>query len=119
MSTNSDTLRSLVQQFNEGGAIDIEKHFTPDFELDAPADGARRSGYEGAREMAAALSKLGSHVRLEILQLIEQGDHVAVRFQVEVDGPEQPKLASLAIYRFVEGRIAEDWGLTSAKPWTR
>jgi predicted SnoaL-like aldol condensation-catalyzing enzyme len=117
MSENTEKLRTLIELFNSGASIEIARYFTPDFELDAPADGARRSGYEGARQMVEALSKLG--VRLEILHMIEQDDHVAVRYRLHVSGPEPTTLSSIAIYRFEEGRIAEDWGLTSSKPWTR
>ena len=52
----------------------MERYFTPDFELDDPSWGARRSGLEGARAMCDALRAVGENVQLEILHIIEQGD---------------------------------------------
>ena len=51
--------------------------------------------------------------------MIEEGDRVAVRWQVittSYDG--QPSERSImAIYRFENGRIAEDWGLAIPALW--
>jgi predicted SnoaL-like aldol condensation-catalyzing enzyme len=119
MSTQTDLLRELTARFNERKPIEIERYFTPDFELDDPGSGARRSGHDGARAMANALAGLGESVRIEILHMIEQDDCVAVRYAVRSEGADPRIGAMIAFYRFVDGRIAEDWGVSTPAPWRR
>jgi predicted SnoaL-like aldol condensation-catalyzing enzyme len=49
--------------------------------------------------------------KVEILDMIEQGDRVAVRWQVTAtaDNRNPYEGSCVAIYRFENGRIAEDW----------
>lgn len=117
MSDQTDVLHELIRCFNAREPIDIARYFTPDFELDDPGSGARRSGHAGARDMAEAVAKLGHEVKLEILHMIEQGDYVAVRYAVTSRGAE-PR-AMMGLYRFVDARIAEDWGISTHSPWRR
>ena len=119
MSAQTDVLRQLCARFNERAPIEVERYFTPDFELDDPGSGARRSGHEGARAMANALAGLGDSVRLEILDIIEERDLVAVRYAVTTRTGEPDIGAMIAFYRFVDGRIAEDWGVSTRAAWRR
>src|ERR1700742_3656711 len=82
MSAQTDALREVIRCFNEREPVDIPRYFTPDFELDDPGSGARRSGHDGVRDMSNALANLGPGVKLEILHMLEQGDYVAVRYTV-------------------------------------
>jgi predicted SnoaL-like aldol condensation-catalyzing enzyme len=34
-------------------------------------------------------------------------------------GPQPGAAAMIAFYRFVDGRIAEDWGVSTRTPWQR
>lgn len=120
MSIQTDVLRELLARFNAGEPIEVERYFTPDFELDDPGSGARRSGHDGARAMGQAVSALGPPVKLEIMHMIEQGDLVAVRYAVVGEGPTPPGIgAMIGFYRFVDGKIAEDWGISTRSPWRR
>jgi predicted SnoaL-like aldol condensation-catalyzing enzyme len=114
MSIQTEALRELVSLFNRRQPIEIERFFAPDFRLDQPG-GVHRVGLAGAREMAAALHAMGESARLEILEMIEQGDLVAVRWQVS--GLPGPNVAMMAMYRFVDGRITDDWGIAVPAPW--
>lgn len=119
MSVQTDVLHTLVATFNEGAPIEVERFFTPDFQLDDPGAGAWRTGHDGARDMANALAAWGPNTRLEILHMIEQDDYVAVRYRATSDGPGNTAAAMIAFYRFVDGRIAEDWGVSTRAPWRR
>ena len=70
--------------------------------------------------MRARFRTLTPPINLEILDMIEEGDRVAVRWQLTAthDGKlfEQ---STLAIYRFEDGRIAEDRGISSHALWSR
>lgn len=119
MSQNTELMRELIARFNRGETIEVERYFTPDFELDDPASGVRRSGLEGARSMCDALRAIGENVQLNILHMIEQGDLVAIRYLGTWQGPQPGSAAMIAFYRFVDGRIAEDWGVGARTPWQR
>jgi predicted SnoaL-like aldol condensation-catalyzing enzyme len=113
--THTELLRELVARFNERQAVDVERYFGPNFQLKQPG-GRDRAGLAGAQDMIDALYALGERVHLRILAVIEQDDHVAVRWQFEGlrDGAAS---AGMAMYRFEAGRIVEDWGLVVGAPW--
>jgi predicted SnoaL-like aldol condensation-catalyzing enzyme len=69
--------------------------------------------------MMRALAAFGADVRLHILQMIEQDDLVAVRYAVTGGAPPTPDAAMIGFYRFVDGHIAEDWGIATRKAWSR
>jgi ketosteroid isomerase-like protein len=57
-------------------------------------------------------------VRFEALDMIEEGDRVAVRWELSAMWEGKPfEEAILAIYRFDGGRIAEDWGISFRALW--
>lgn len=115
MSAHCDLLRELVARFNQRQPIEVSRYFAENFRLDQPG-GADRVGLAGAQEIIDALYALGDCVRLEILTLVEQGQYVAVRWQVEgMRGGVAS--AMMAMYRFEGGRIADDWGLAVGAPW--
>ena len=119
MSRQTEVMRELIAKFNRGETIDVERYFTPDFELDDPSVGVRRSGHAGARAMGEALAAIGENVQLKILHMIAQDYCVAVRYLMTWEGDNAGSGASIAFYRFVDGRIAEDWGVGTRVPWQR
>jgi len=59
------------------------------------------------------------HKNLELYCMIEEGDRVAVRCQLTAtnyDGKPCER-SIMAIYRFEDGRIAEDWGIACPALW--
>ena len=63
--------------------------------------------------MRSLLKTLKPPIDVEILDMIEEGDRVAVRLQVTAthhDGRPSER-SIIAIYRFENGRIAQDWAL--------
>jgi predicted ester cyclase len=117
MSTQTDALHELVRLFNKRGLIDIARFFTDDFRLEDPGVGVKRSGHNGARQMLEGIRALAPDVQLEILDIFEGGNRVAVRWRVTVNG-NQDRAAMIAIYQFEGGRIARDWGISVRSPWT-
>jgi predicted SnoaL-like aldol condensation-catalyzing enzyme len=120
MSRQKDLLRDIAAATFQGGAADhISDWFTEDFRLHEPGKPALPVGHEGASQMRSFLRTLKPPINVEILDMIEEGDRVAVRWQVittSYDG--QPSERSImAIYRFENGRIAEDWGLAIPALW--
>ena len=80
--------------------------------------GVVRTGHAGAQAMIEETLSLAPDARLEMVDVVEAGDRVAVRWCLtgtRTNGPVE--VAMIAIYRFADGRIAEDWGVWSAKPW--
>lgn len=67
--------------------------------------------------MIAAFAAM-PELQLLVLDAIEEGDRVAVRWGASWAEAGQRREASImAIYRFADDRIAEDWGVTVRAPW--
>lgn len=118
MNSHVALLRDLTEAINRRSAIDVARYFTTDFRLDDPGSGALRFGHDGAAAMIDAIWAFSPDVRLTILDVVESGDRVAVRWGVSWTTNGAPAAAAmLAIYRFVNGRIAEDWGVSAHSAW--
>jgi ketosteroid isomerase-like protein len=125
MSRQKDLLREIAAAMSSGAPDRISDWFTEDFRLHEPGKPALPVGYEGARQMREAgrqnrvRAGVQTPAKVEILDMIEEGDRVAVRWQVSAtahDGSLYER-SILAIYRFEKGRIAEDWGIASPALW--
>ncbi len=107
-------LQALANRANAGEIEGLEDFFTEEFVLHDPATPDWPTGKEGARTMMAAFAG----IRLDILDMVEEGDRVCVRWSFSGlrDGA-KITASCMATYRFKDGRIAEDWGLTTRRPW--
>jgi ketosteroid isomerase-like protein len=108
------------------GAPDrISDWFTEDFRLHEPGKPALPVGHEGARQMMEAgrqnrvRAGVQTPAKVEILDMIEEDDRVAVRWQVTATtyNGSPYEGSCVAIYRFENGRIAEDWGIVAPAHW--
>jgi len=118
MSHQKDVLREMVAAHNSGAPDRINEWFTEDFRLHEPGVLPLPAGHEGARQMRARFNALTPPIKLEILDLIEEGNRVAVRWQLTAIYNGEPfEQSILAIYRFEDGRIAEDWGIAIRACW--
>jgi ketosteroid isomerase-like protein len=118
MSHQKDLLREIAAASNSGASDRISAWFTEDFRLHGPGEPALPAGQEGARQMRARFRTLMPPIKLEILDMIEEGDRVAVRWQLTATYEGKPfEQSIMAIYRFEEGRIAEDWGISIRALW--
>jgi predicted ester cyclase len=101
------------------GDIDhVPEWFTEDFQLHDPSIGGFRSGHDGARDMLRSLAAHVPCARIDVLDMVEEADKVAVRwlFSGKQDGS-PVYLSAVAIYRFEGDRIAEDWGIAAKAAW--
>ena len=71
---------------------------------------------ERSRQNAAGVKR---PINVEILDMVEESDRVAVRWQVTgtYDNGKPYERSIMAIYRFENGRIAEDWGIATPALW--
>ena len=117
MSQQKDLLRDMAAAYNAGAPGRIDEWFTEDFRLHEPGAPPVAVGHEGVAEMRARLV-LAPPIKLEILDMVEEGDRVAVRWQRTATYNGEPfEQSIMAIYRFEKGRIAEDWGLATRALW--
>ena len=114
MSRQTDLLREIAAAMSSGAADRISDWFTEDFRLHEPGKPALPVGHEGARQMmeAGRQNRMRAGVRtpakVEALDMIEEGDRVAVRWQV----PQPPTTATL-----MKGRVLQSIALrTDASP---
>lgn len=128
MSQQKGLLREIAAAINSDAPDRISDWFTEDFRLHEPGEPALPVGHEGARQMREKgrqrraelrLAGLTTPLKLEILDMIEESDRVAVRWQVTATAHNgDPYQGScVAIYRFENGRIAEDWGIVAPALW--
>jgi hypothetical protein len=71
-----DMLREIAAATSSGASDRISDWFTEDFRLHEPGKPALPVGHEGARQMRAGLT---TPIKVEILDMIEEGDRFAVR----------------------------------------
>jgi ketosteroid isomerase-like protein len=104
----------------EAGDLDgVGEWFTEDFRLHDPAFPDWPGGHEGARRMLASIRDLlPGGLRVEALDMVEEGERVAARWRFSGTRDGAPRrLAVVAVYRFEGGRVAEDWGVAVHADW--
>ena len=123
MSQQKDLLREIAAATSSDAPDRISDWFTEDFRLHEPGKPALPVGHEGARQMREEgrqmRTGLQTPINVEILDMIEEGDRMAVRWQLtatDYDGKPYER-SIMAIYRFENGRIAEDWGMAARALW--
>ncbi len=92
--------------------------FSKDFRLYEPGKPALPVGHEGALVMLTKIRDKLPGVQVEALDMVEEGDRVAVRwlFSATEQGDNR-QMACVAVYRFTNGLISEDWGLATLAGW--
>ena len=118
MSQQKDLPRETAAASISGAADRISDWFTEDFRLHEPGAPGPLVGHQGARQMRARFRALMPPINLAILDMVEEGDRVAVRWQLTATYDGKPfEQSIMAVYRFEEGRIAEDWGASIRALW--
>ena len=85
MSQQKELLRELAAAHNSGAHDWISDWFTENFRLHEPGAPALPLGHEGARQMRARFRTLTPPTNVEILDMIEENDRVAVRLAADRD----------------------------------
>jgi len=118
MRNRKDVLRHVAAAVGERRAADAERHFADNFVLHDPNAPGWPRGRDGVRKMVQSFLDYAPDVKLDILDMVEEGERVAVRWRVTGTRDGVASFASIvAIYRFENGMIAEDWGTTARAPW--
>ena len=120
-SSNKETLRKVQEAWNQKRFDDLDQYFAPDFK----ANGNDPSGpptLAAAKASNGVMNQIFSERRVEILDLLEDGDKVFMRNRATgkhtgeswMGAPSDGQaydIQSWSIYRFRDGKIVEHWGL--------
>jgi predicted SnoaL-like aldol condensation-catalyzing enzyme len=118
MSHHSGLFHQIAATVSANGPYPIADWFTEDFRLHDPDMPNVTPGHAGAREMMDKFRSLGAPIHLEVADIIEHDDRAAVRWHLSATRDGAPlRVAIMAMYRFDNDRIAEDWGIAVAKDW--
>jgi predicted SnoaL-like aldol condensation-catalyzing enzyme len=118
MSAQKAALRTVTERINARDIDGLESLFSQDFILHDPSAPHWPRGHAGARQMLRSIVELGPDLVLQALDMIEEGDRVTVRWHFEWTYMDTPQRAAVvAIYRFENGLIAEDWGVSARAGW--
>jgi len=123
-ASNKETVRKVQDAWNQNRLDDLDQYFAPDFKANAN-DPKGAPGLAGAKTAHAAMNQRMSDRKVQILELIEEGDKVMTRNRATgkhtgeswmgapADGNAYD-IESWSIYRFRDGKIVESWGLNDA-----
>lgn len=121
---NKATLLRVVNELNNGNSDFIDDVFSPNFAFYSPTSPNWPRGLEGARKMITQLRSILPDVHAAVEDIFAEGDKVAVRwtFRGTYQGEAKPGApnpgehciaVTISTYRFVDGKIADDWGVTA------
>jgi len=121
---NKATLLRAIDELNKGNIDFIDDVFSPNFTLYSPTSPNWPRGLEGARKMITQLRTILPDVQATVEDIFAEGDKVAVRwtFRGTYQGEARPGApnqgercvaVTISTYRFVDGKIADDWGVTA------
>jgi predicted ester cyclase len=112
--------REIEELFNHTGNLDAtEEFFAPNYVGHEPTSGDIR-GIEGAKQFAATYRQAFPDLQLTVEDQVAEGDKIVTRFsargthqgETEDFGPptgNRMEITGIAIARFAEGKIVEDW----------
>lgn len=111
----------FVDELRRGNLAIIDEVCSSDFAFHSPNWRNWPRGIEGARKLAMYGKQLYRAAHTSIDDIIAENDRVAVRLTITGTwiGPERPGsppyghpvvVGAMSWYRFVDGKIVEDWG---------
>jgi len=117
-SSKKDFVLRIARWISAGDFRHVAEWFTDDFKLHDPSIGGFRSGHDGARDMLRSLAEHVPGARIDVLDMVEEDNRVAVRWLFSGTKDGMPVyLSVVTIYRFDGDRIAEDWGIAAKAAW--
>jgi predicted ester cyclase len=119
--SNKETARKVQEAWNQNRLDELDQYFAPDFKANSNGPTAA-PGLAGAKASHAMMNKVFSERKVEILDLLEDGDKVLMRNRATgkhtgeswMGAPSDGQtydIESWSIYRFRDGKIVEHWGL--------
>lgn len=118
MSAHKRLLLELAASLSANASDRVEAWFSKDFRLHEPGVPEWPVGHEGALLMLTTIRRNIPGVQVQALDMVEEGDRVAVRwlFSATQEGDTR-QMSCVAIYRFTDGLISEDWGIATRVAW--
>jgi predicted ester cyclase len=131
---NKTIFLQFLEELGKGNAATVDEVFSENFMFHSPSYPGWPRGLEGARQLAGAVVEHPNYVdgHYKIDDVFAVDDKVVLRFSVfgTYVGEERPggpkkgqrfASAAIAIYRFVDGKIVDDWGVqelaVTDAPW--
>jgi ketosteroid isomerase-like protein len=129
---NQATFIRFIGELGKGNLAIVDEVCSPNFAFHSPNWPDWPRGLEGARRLARLGAKLFSDATASIEDIFAEGDKVVVRWAnhgtyIGEAKPGTPNpgdrfsVGGVSIYRFVDGKIEDDWGVEVfapvGKPW--
>lgn len=122
-----DKIPEFGQQERDGNLNIIDEVCSPEFAFHSPNFPNWTRGLEGARQITLAGPTMFSDARTTLDDIFAADDKVVIRFTIHGTYIGEPKIGfpkpnerfsmgAIAIYRFVDGKIVDDWGIQVACP---
>lgn len=117
----------FIKELGKGNFGVVEEVCSPDFAFHSPNFPGWPRGLEGARQLAVAGRSLFADTQTKIDDIFAVGDKVVLRMtmrgtyigEVKNGFPkpgERFAMGGVAIYRFENGKIVDDWGIQVSCP---
>lgn len=131
---NKATLLRFLSELGKGNVSSVDQFCAEDFAFHSPTHPGWTRGLEGAKQLAAAVVEHPEYIdgQSRIDDIFAVDDKVVLRYSVfgTYVGDDKPgylkkgqrfAVATIAIYRFVNGKIVDDWGVQEVgapeTPW--
>ena len=124
----------FVKELGKGNLAIVDEVCSPEFAFHSPNFPGWPRGLEGARTLSVAGDSLFSDASSKIDDILAVDDKVVIRMTIrgtyvgDKELPGFPKkgekfaMGGVAIYRFVDGKIVDDWGIQvtcpTDNPWS-
>jgi hypothetical protein len=124
---NKTIFLRFIKELAKGNLAIVDEVCAPNFAFHSPNFPGWPRGLEGARELAAAGPSMFSDSQTTIDDIFAADDRVVLRMTIRGTyigeaKPAFPKpgerfaMGAIAIYRFVDGKIVDDWGIQVSCP---
>jgi len=123
---NAAVVRAIEEAWDEGKLDELDQHFAPGFDNSQSGMPGLPPGLEGSKMAHQGTMQAFPDRKVEILDVLEDGDKVFVRnrvsgtnqggfppFNVPANG--KPfTIESWSVYRLEDGKVVEHWGMNDA-----
>ena len=124
---NKSIFLRFINELGKGNLDIIEEVCSPDFSFRSPNFPGWPRGLEGARQLVVAGRSMFSDTETKIEDVFAADDKVVLRWSMRgtyigeakhgfPEPGERFAMGAVAIYRFVNGKIVDDWGIQVSCP---
>ena len=117
---NKAIFRRFIKELGKGNLGIIDEVCSPDFAFHSPNFPDWPRGLEGARKLATAGPSMFADAQTKLEDIFAADDKVVIRLTIHGTYIGEPKhgfpkpgerfaMGGVAIYRFVDGKIVDDW----------